>query len=94
MVTVGMNYHVLPGKERAFEDVFKAVLAAMHGMAGHTRTSLYRDVLEPQKYLIVSDWSDRGAFDAFIRSDQFRKVADWGKEQVLAGRPTHEYYER
>ena len=94
MVTVGMNYHVLHGKEKAFEDVFAAVLGAMKGMPGHTQSHLYRDVFDAQKYLIVSDWSDRQAFDAFIASDQFRKVANWGKEQILAGRPTHEYYER
>jgi heme-degrading monooxygenase HmoA len=45
-------------------------------------------------YLIVSDWADRGAFDAFIGSEAFRSVANWGKEQILAGRPTHEIYER
>jgi len=41
----------------------------------------------------VSDWNDRAAFDAFIGSEKFRNVANWGKEQILAGRPSHEYYE-
>ena len=94
MVTIGMNYRVLAGKEAAFEAVFKAVLDAMKAMPGHTQTFLYKDVFDPQHYLIASDWNDRKAFDAFIQSDQFRKVANWGKEQVLAGRPTHEYFER
>ncbi|MEX0777033.1 MAG: antibiotic biosynthesis monooxygenase family protein [Phycisphaeraceae bacterium] len=94
MVTIGMNYQVLPGKEKMFEDVFAAVLKAMGGMPGHTRTNLYRDVQDPARYLIVSDWSDRQAFDAFIASEQFRSVANWGKEQILAGRPTHDYYQR
>lgn len=93
MITVGMNYHVLPGKEQMFEDVFQAVLKVMQEMPGHTRSHLYRDVFERQQYLIVSDWSDRAAFDGFIRSEKFRSVANWGKEQVLAGRPTHEVYE-
>lgn len=94
MVTVGMNYQVLPGKNQAFEDVFKAVIEAMKSMPGHTRTNLYRDVFDPQRYLIVSDWNNRAAFDDFLRSEQFRKVANWGKEQILAGRPTHEYFEK
>jgi heme-degrading monooxygenase HmoA len=94
MVTIGMNYRVLPGKEQAFENMFRAVLATMNDMPGHTGSSLFRDVNDPQKYLILSDWNDRDAFDAFIASDKFRGVANWGKEQVLAGRPTHEYYER
>ena len=94
MITVGMNYQVLKGKERAFEAVFKAVLNALEGIPGHRQSYLYRDVFDPQRYLIISDWNDRGAFDAFIASEQFRNVVDWGKEKVLAGRPTHEYYER
>ena len=94
MVTVGMNYKILPGKESAFEDVFKAVVNVMNDTPGHSRSMLYRDVFEPQRYLIVSDWSDRSAFDAFIASDRFRAVANWGKDQVLAERPTHDYYEK
>jgi heme-degrading monooxygenase HmoA len=94
MVTVGMNYQVLPGKDKAFEAAFVAVLNVMKDMPGHTRSHLFRDVLDPQRYLIVSDWSDRAAFDAFISSDRFRQVANWGKEQILAGRPTHDYYEK
>ena len=29
------------------------------------------------------------AFDGFIASDAFKKVAKWGKEEILAGRPVH-----
>lgn len=94
MVTVGMNYQILPGKEQAFEDVFKAVSGVMDGAPGHSHSKLYRDAFDASSYLIISDWNDRGAFDSFIASEQFRRVADWGKEQVLAGRPTHEYYEK
>lgn len=94
MITVGMNYQVIPGKEQAFEAMFKKVLDVMGRMPGHTTSNLYRDVFDPQKYLIISDWNDRAAFDAFIGSDQFRNVADWGKQQILAGRPSHEIYEK
>lgn len=89
-----MNYTVLPGKAQAFEDVFAAVLKAMDAMPGHRCTRLYREVGQAERYLIVSDWADRTAFETFIRSEQFRKVADWGKEQILAERPTHDYYEQ
>lgn len=93
MTTVGMNYHVLPGKEQAFEDVFRAVIEGMRGMPGHRVTRLYRDAFEARRYLVVSAWSDRAAFDAFIASTQFRAIANWGKEQILAERPSHDYYE-
>jgi heme-degrading monooxygenase HmoA len=94
MITVGMNYKILEGKEQQFEDVFKAVLEKMEEMEGHSKSALFRDVSDLQQYLIISDWSDRDAFDGFIASEQFRSVANWGKEQILAGRPSHDYYEK
>lgn len=93
MITVGMNYRVLAGKEPAFEAMFQKVLEAMKQMPGHSRSNLFKDVFDQQQYLIISDWNDRTAFDTFLGSEQFRKVADWGKQQILAGRPTHNYYE-
>lgn len=92
MVTIGMNYDVLEGKAEKFESVFKSVLDIMNGMEGHAKSSLYKDLFKPNAYLIVSEWSDEGAFRAFTASDQFKKVVDWGKEQILAGRPSHEVY--
>jgi heme-degrading monooxygenase HmoA len=94
LITVGMNYQVIPGKGETFEKAFAAVLKVMAEMEGHTESHLYRDVNDGNSYLIVSEWQDRAAFDSFIRSDQFRRVADWGKEQILAGRPKHEIYEK
>ena len=29
MITVGMNYHVLPGKQKEFEEKFQAVIGAL-----------------------------------------------------------------
>jgi heme-degrading monooxygenase HmoA len=92
MVTIGMNYRILPGKERVFEEAFESVLRVMQGMDGHDASSLYRGVGDPGEYLIVSRWSDQAAFDAFIASDRFKKVTDWGSENILAGRPSHTTY--
>ena len=94
MVTIGMNYKVLPGKEGTFETAFRKVIIAMQNIAGHTQTHMYRDIDDPQTYVILSDWSDKSAFDGFIASDTFRAVANWGKENILAGRPSHHYYDR
>ena len=92
MVTIGMNYAVLEGKEATFENAFRKVVTAMGGIAGHGDTHMFRDIDDPLQYLIVSQWSDKTAFDAFIASDTFRNVANWGKEQILSGRPRHEVY--
>ena len=43
-------------------------------------------------YLITSEWSDEDAFKSFIQSQAFRDVTNWGKEQILSGRPQHKVY--
>ena len=92
MITVGMNYHVLAGKQQEFEDKFNAVMAALNGAPGHTESNLYRDVNDDQSYLIASQWNDEQAFTDFIRSDAFKAVTNWGKEQILDQRPQHKVY--
>lgn len=94
MVTIGMNYKIIPGKEGVFEKAFNNVLNVMKEIDGHTASFLFRDVNDPQSYLIVSDWSSEDAFNGFIRSEKFRNVADWGKENILMGRPSHTVYKR
>lgn len=92
MITVGMNYRVIEGKQQDFEEKFAAVLAALQSAEGHTRSTLWKDVADPASYMITSEWSDEKAFQDFIRSDAFRAVTDWGKEQILAGRPQHKIF--
>ncbi len=92
MITVGMNYHVIPGKEQDFEDKFAAVVDALNAAEGHSSSTLWKDVSDGASYLITSEWSEEKAFTDFIHSDAFRQVTDWGKEQILSGRPVHKVY--
>jgi heme-degrading monooxygenase HmoA len=92
MITVGMDYHVLQGKQRDFEEKFASVLEALRGAPGHTDSKLYGDVNDDCSYLIISEWSDEQAFADFIRSQAFRDVTNWGKEQILSDRPRHKVY--
>ena len=92
MITVGMDYKLLPGKGEEFVAVFTKVLGIMADMDGHDETHLYRDVYSDHDYLVVSKWSDEGAFNAFIQSERFKNVADWGRENILTCRPSHEIY--
>ena len=94
MITIGMNYRVLPDKAETFEDAFAKVLKAMDSMEGHSETHLFKEVGQASQYLIVSDWSSEEDFRAFVGSEKFRSVTNWGKEQVLAGRPSHTVYKR
>ncbi len=94
MVTIGMNYRVLPGKEEVFEAAFARVLEAIEGADGHDASRLYKGVGGGPEadYLIVSRWSDEQAFQAFTASDAFKKVTSWGTENILAARPSHTTY--
>ncbi len=92
MVTIGMNYEVLPGKEETFEKAFQRVLDTMKQSSGHSASKLYREVEGKLSYLIISDWNDKDAFDQFVKSEAFAKVTNWGKENILAGRPRHQTY--
>jgi heme-degrading monooxygenase HmoA len=92
MITVGMNYRVIPGKQGDFEQKFQAVTAALQAAQGHTSSTLWRDVADDASYLITSEWSDENAFLEFIHSQAFKDVTNWGKEQILAGRPQHKIY--
>jgi heme-degrading monooxygenase HmoA len=92
MITIGMNYKVLPGKEDNFERVFKNVLHSLQRVVGHGKSALYQDVTDRQSYLIVSEWNSEEAFNAFVHSEKFRGVVDWGQENILADRPVHTVY--
>ena len=89
MITVGMNYHTLPGKQQEFEEKFAAVLAALRSAPGHSNSTLWKDVADDASYLITSEWSDEAAFAGFIQSQAFKDVTNWGKAQILSGRPQH-----
>ena len=92
MVTIGMNYSVLAGKEQVFEDACARVVETMEGIDGHEESHIYSRLGDEPVYLIVSRWQSEDAFDAFIASDAFKKVTNWGKENILAGRPSHTTY--
>ena len=94
MITVGMNYHVIEGKQQDFEEKFAAVIGALEAADGHDNSTLWKDVKDVASYLITSEWTDEQAFTDFIRSDAFRAVTDWGKEQILSGRPQHKVYKQ
>lgn len=92
MITVGMNYHVIAGKQHEFETKFNAVMDTLRAAAGHDRSTLWKDISDDASYLITSEWSDEQAFGAFIQSAAFRDVTSWGKEQILSDRPQHKIY--
>ncbi len=93
MVTVGMNYEVLEGKEEPFEKKFALVVEALNQTPGHLKSHLMKDVFNPRSYLVVSEWKERLDFEDFVSSEVFRNVTNWGAGAILATRPTHKVYE-
>ena len=93
MITIGMYYDVIAGKEGVFEEKFRAVETALRSGAGHKESFLYKRHDDPSSYLIISEWETQEAFMAFIRSEAFKAVTDWGKAEILRGRPRHHVYE-
>jgi len=88
-----MNYVVLPGRERVFEDACARVVEVMQGITGHHDSEVYRRLGDGNPtYLIVSRWDDEAAFRDFVASDAFRKVTSWGQQNILAGPPRHTTY--
>ena len=92
MITVGMNYDVLPEKEETFEKACNGVIKALEKAPKHQLSRLYKDVNKGSSYMIVSEWEDVTAFNQFIASEQFKNVTTWGREQILSARPKHTVY--
>lgn len=92
MITVGMNYHVIVGKQVDFEERFATVINALRAAEGHSSSTVWKDVSDDASYLIISEWSDEQAFLEFIHSQAFKDVTSWDKEQILSGRPQHKIY--
>ncbi len=94
MVTIGLYYDVLPDKAEEFQNKFFEVLELLKGMKGHQQSFLYQRVDDPHSYAIIGEWDSQEEFMVFVRSDAFRQVTTWGKEQILRGRPRHKIYPR
>lgn len=94
MVTVGMYYDVLANKEQIFEESVEKVIGVLADNPGRLQSYLYHRVKEPNLYATIPEWSSRDEFTAFGQSAVFKQVADWGKAEILARRPSHKVYGR
>ncbi|HQV93904.1 MAG TPA: antibiotic biosynthesis monooxygenase [Anaerolineales bacterium] len=92
MVTVGLYYDVILGKEKIFEEAVDKILELLSKTPEHVNSYLYHRVREPNSYAIISEWSSKDAFSSFVQSDVFRQVTNWGKAELLVRRPSHKVY--
>jgi len=94
VVTVGMYYDVIPEKAPLFTAKFQEVIRLLGTVAGHKSSYLYQRVDDPFSFAIISEWDDQQAFLDFIRSETFRSVTTWGREEILRNAPRHKIYPR
>ena len=92
MTTIGMHYEVIAGKEQEFETGFLGVLEHLKTLPGHVESHMYEDIQSKGSYVILSQWTDKASFEAFIHSDAFKKVTSWGSAEILRGKPRHKVF--
>ena len=63
MVTIGMYYEVLDGKEQVFEKAFVSVLGAIQTAEEHRTSRLLRGVFAECSYVFMSKWTSEDAFN-------------------------------
>ncbi len=95
---IAMNrFKVLKGHEAAFEAVWKGRDSRLHELDGFQGFTLLRGPEREDHTLYASHtlWSDRAAFEAWTRSEQFREShKDAGRNKPLyLGHPEFEGFE-
>lgn len=70
MIRATLTMKVHPGREDEFEATWAAVADVTSRTAGNVRQTLLRAGDEASTFVIVSDWADRAAFEAFERSPE------------------------
>ncbi|MEM4075606.1 MAG: antibiotic biosynthesis monooxygenase [Metallosphaera sp.] len=89
MINVGFYYKVKKGHEKEFEETFLSVLKTLkESLPGFRDAKLYKNVADPQEYLIYSEWDNLETFREFIKSRAFKETTSYGKS-IIDGRPTH-----
>ncbi|NMM46424.1 antibiotic biosynthesis monooxygenase [Rhodospirillaceae bacterium KN72] len=95
---VAMNrFTIVPGCEAEFEDVWRNRKSTLHEMEGFVSFHLLKgpDTEDGALYASHTIWKDRGSFEAWTQSDNFRQAhANAGNNKKLyVGPPKFEGFE-
>ena len=95
---IAMNrFKIVPGKEQAFEDVWRQRESYLGDVPGFINFNLLRGPALEEHTLFAShtSWQDKRTFDAWTHSDAFKKVhAQAGQTKGLyLGHPNFEGFE-
>jgi len=86
MINIGFYYRVKKGHEKEFEGRFWDVVSS--NVEGMKSAKLYKNVMDPQEYMIYTEWTSLEAFRNFMKSQSYKETVDYGKS-ILDGIPTH-----
>lgn len=96
---IAMNrFRIKPGKEADFERIWAERDSQLDGVPGFVEFKLLRGPSSEQETLYVSHsiWASRETFEAWTRSDAFRRAHGQagGSAGAVIGHPQFEGYER
>ena len=95
---IAMNrFRIAPGREDVFEELWRNRDSHLEGVPGFREFQLLRGPSDDEATLFASHtvWESREAFEAWTRSEAFRKAHAQARtpEGVLQGPPRLELYE-
>ncbi len=91
MINVGLYYKVKPGHEDEFESTFNEVVSYLSKGKGFKLAKLYKEVSNPNEYMIYSEWDSIESFIDFVKSDAFHNVTSSAKD-IIDGQPRHKVF--
>jgi len=68
---VAWSYRVAPGRDVEFERLYGADgdwAQLFRRSTDYLGTDLYRDTMQPDRYLTVDRWTSRAAYEAFLQA--------------------------
>lgn len=74
MITVANRIQVAPENAEAFERAFRQRAGHVDETPGFVRNQVLRPTREGDPYVVLTTWRNREAFEAWTRSDSFKKA--------------------
>jgi heme-degrading monooxygenase HmoA len=94
MIAVTNRIHVTPEFAQALEERFRNRVGLIDQMPGFILNQVWRPTKEEDPYVIVTFWESREQFDAWTRSESFKKAHSQGLPEGATTGPNHvEIYE-
>lgn len=74
MITVANRIQVAPENAEAFESAFRQRAGHVDETPGFVRNQVLRPTREGEPYVVLTTWRSREAFEAWTRSESFKKA--------------------